>query len=154
VSLTNLTGSVSDIQDDPDSPDSNYLLTNSSGAATCIADFPAPPFRMAAGATQEIRSLVRKNNSGGNSVGYTVELRQGGTVVASANFTAGAATVVSVTANTSAFSQIQGTSVDVRIVQTSGATGATNNRRYIEVGAIEWNAVHDASVTSRVTLIL
>jgi hypothetical protein len=60
---TNLTGSVTDIDDDPDSPDANWLTA--SGSSTLRTTFSTPSSNPVTGAgLQEFRVLLRKNATG------------------------------------------------------------------------------------------
>jgi hypothetical protein len=60
---TNLTGSVTDIDDDPDSPDANWLTA--SGSSTCRTTFSTPTGNPNTGAgLQNFRVLLRKNATG------------------------------------------------------------------------------------------
>jgi hypothetical protein len=52
-------GVVSSIQDDPDSPDANYLTGTSATAAELRVSFPTPANALLAGFTQEFRVRVR-----------------------------------------------------------------------------------------------
>lgn len=50
-------GAVSDIQDDPDSPDANWMIGNATGEV--LMSFPTPTNTLKAGFTQEFRIRVR-----------------------------------------------------------------------------------------------
>jgi hypothetical protein len=62
---TNLTGSVTDIDDDPDSPDANWLTA--SGKSTLRTSFPTPSITPTG--SQNFRVLLRKNATGGGTSG-------------------------------------------------------------------------------------
>lgn len=55
---TNLTGTLSQIQDDPDSPDANWM-TGGAGVNVLRVSFPTPANSLVAGFTQEFRVRVR-----------------------------------------------------------------------------------------------
>jgi len=57
LTQTNISGAVTDIDDDPDSPDANWMT--GSGAVTLRVSFPAPTSDLVAGFTQEFRIRVR-----------------------------------------------------------------------------------------------
>lgn len=70
---TNLTGSVTDIDDDPDSPDANWLTA--SGSSTLRVTFPTPTYNPTTGAgQQEFRVLMRKNATGPAGGGGTEDV--------------------------------------------------------------------------------
>lgn len=65
---TNLTGSVTDIDDDPDSPDANWLTA--SGSSTLRTTFSTPTSAPVTGADlQEFRVLLRKDATGPSGSG-------------------------------------------------------------------------------------
>ena len=66
---TGLTGVVADIQDDPDSPDSNWLTTNAPNSVMRVS-FPTPTGNPTTGAgLQGIKVWLRKDASGGDHYG-------------------------------------------------------------------------------------
>lgn len=156
VTLTNLTGTVSAIQDDPDSPDANWLLTNSGGASVCSAVFSKPSLRMTGNASQEVRVLTRVNASAGNAVTFRIDFIQNGVTIATSGTLTAPATgtaVSSVTVPSINFSDLFGSNIQVDVTQLTGNSGQTASRRYLEIGAIEWNA-DLANKPARVTLTL
>jgi len=138
-------GTVADIQDDPDSPDANWLthdgVTNNK---TLQVSFPTPANPLTSGAgLQEFRVLLRKVTSagvpdaGGGSPAYTVELWENGALVAtvaSGNI-AGGPVVVSGTWDAAGRDATL-----IECVVTGGRAGGGGTTRYVEVGAVEWNA--------------
>lgn len=134
LALVELSGSVSAIQDDPDAADASWLTATGGGAGDCRVDFPPPSGTLSG--TQEFRVLIRKNSSGGNNVSWALELWDSGALVSSV-----ATGVTSSLAGEVVFGTWTGTpgSVECRVVQTDGHGGNPNGRRYIELGAIEWN---------------
>lgn len=54
---TNIGGTVADIDEDPDSPDANWM--NGTGAVVLRVTFPTPAANLLAGFTQEFRVRVR-----------------------------------------------------------------------------------------------
>ncbi|GAG93885.1 unnamed protein product, partial [marine sediment metagenome] len=79
IDQDNLNGSVTDIQDDPDSPDTNWLTAISNNAnSACRASFPAPTGNPTVGADlQEFRALVRKMGGTGTPTAR-IELYENG----------------------------------------------------------------------------
>ena len=147
-----LSGAVTDIDDDPDSSDGLWLTASTSGATSCRVSFPTPTDDLTTGAgLQEFRHRVRKNASGGNQINFDVELWENGAFVSTlaSNFALDSATGVTFghTWNASALAAVSGVNVEFRIVQTNGASGNPSNRRYLEVGAVEWNAEYTVGAT-------
>ena len=149
ATLTNLSGAITDIDDDPDSPDGLWITSDGGGAAELIGDFENSSRTLKVGANlQEFRVLIRRSSAnggpgGGNAVVFDIDLYDNGTIVR--NLVSGAtqasgasATVYSGTWNANEVGS--GNDVEVRVIQTDGFGGNPNNRRYIDIGAIEWNA--------------
>lgn len=57
LTQTNLTGALSVIQDDPDTPDANWMT--SAGAVVLRVSFPSPAANLVAGFAQEFRVRLR-----------------------------------------------------------------------------------------------
>ena len=84
---TNLTGSLSDIQDDPDSPDSNWLTAPNNVTTVLLVNFDTPDDDLQSGTdTQEFRVLVRKTatNNDSSTDTVTVYLYEAGVQVGAA----------------------------------------------------------------------
>ncbi len=145
---TGLTGSLTDIQDDPDSPDANWLTTSNNTSTVARVSFPTPSGDLTVGAgLQEFRVLVRKTNHSTNPT-CTVDLYENGSLVtnlvSSTTISTTSGIVLSGTWNASSLSNINGSLVECRVVGTPGS-GNPSNRASVEVGAIEWNAVYTTS---------
>ena len=82
LELTNLTGTVSEIQDDPDSPDGNWLDAVSNNAdSVCRVSFPTPTGPPTVGSNlQEFRVLVRKYGGTGTPKAR-IELYENGALI-------------------------------------------------------------------------
>lgn len=148
---TGLTGTVSAIQDDPDSPDGSWLTTASNTATVARVSFPTPTGNPTVGAgVQEFRVLVRKTNQSTNPT-CTVALYENNTslatIVSSTTISTTAGIVLSGTWNANLLSTADGSLVECRVVGTVGG-GTPSNRASVEVGAIEWNVVYDVPVSS------
>lgn len=149
ATLTNLSGAITDIDDDPDSPDGLWITSDGGGAAELIGDFENPAKSLRSGADlQEFKVLIRRSSAnggptGGNSVSFDIQLYENAVLVStltSGTLGVGTAqdTVYSGTWNSSTISNKD--EVEVRVLQTNGSGGNPGNRRYIDIGAIEWNA--------------
>lgn len=141
LSITNLTGSISDIQDDPDSPDGNWIVTLSQNTNVNIRiGFASTNFRVTPNSTQEFKFHVRKNSTGGNTTTYNVRLYESGVLRATSDtFTVSATETRSFTWNSNLLtSSAFGQNVQFELAQLGG--GTTGTRRWIEIGAVEWNA--------------
>jgi hypothetical protein len=144
---TALSGSVGDVQDDPDAADSAWLTYDSAvnGNTDCRVSFPSPSTGNPSG-TQGVRVQIRKNASGGNAAVWSLQLWEAGAQVselATGTTTALAPNgeVVAGSFEASALAGATGADVEIRLQQTSGgASGSGGNRRRIEIGAVEWNA--------------
>ena len=140
VSSLNMTGVVGNIQDDPDSPDANWVVADSTANCQLAVSFGTPSNTLEG--DQEFRVLLRRiAPTGGNNPGAKLILQSAGVdagTTASVSLAA-ATTVFSHAWNVSDLSDPSGATVGlaVRILR-SGGSGA--NRRVADVGAIEWNA--------------
>lgn len=147
LELTNLTGVVSSIQDDPDSPDGNWLLQVSNNAdSVCRVSFPTPTGNPTQGAgLQQFKIWVRKSPGQTGTPTVRIELYENGvllaTPLADTNVTSGTGQLFSGTWNANLLSNPDGSGVECRIygTKTGGALGA---RATVEVGAVEWNVTY------------
>ncbi|KPJ54639.1 hypothetical protein AMJ47_04050, partial [Parcubacteria bacterium DG_72] len=148
LTQTNLTGSITDVQDDPDSPDSNWLTAGVNVATTARVSFPTPTGAPRDGADlQEFRILIRKTatNNGKTDDTYTVHLYEDGnlrqsTIASGSGVPADpSSTVVSATWDSSNLTSNDGSGVEAYITTTPEAGGSPTSRGSIEVGAFEWN---------------
>lgn len=97
---------------------------------------------------QEFKALIRRSSinggpSGGNDIGFDIQLRENGgfiSTISSGTQASGAGDTV-YTATWDSSSITNKNNVEIGIVQTSGAAGVTTaDRRYLDIGAVEWNA--------------
>lgn len=149
LSSTALSGAVTAVQDDPDSPDGSWLTADTSGATACRVSFPSPSGNPAAGAgLQAFRAQIRVNSGGGNAVSWSLDLYENGVAIATlATGTAsGPAEVIAGAWNASALGTADGSLVECGLSQTGGHTGKGTDRRYLEIGAVEWNAEYTEAV--------
>jgi hypothetical protein len=145
LELDNLSGTVSEIQDDPDSPDSNWLDASSNNSDSAVrVSFPTPTGPPTVGTDlQEFRALVRKYGGTGIPTAR-VELYEDGSLVrAGSDIDITTDTVLSFKWNANEISTSDGSLVECRVYGTK-AGGAPSVRATVEVGAIEWNVTYDS----------
>lgn len=151
LASVNLTGAVTAIDEDPDSPDASWLTRTSANTDTDVrVSFPTPTPDLTG--TQEFRVRVRKTSEA-TAPTATVELWQAGSPVS----TLVAATTISSTAGVVLAGTFDPTgldpaSIECRVVGTVGG-GSPSKRATVEVGAIEWNAQYVAPSTDRAAAI-
>jgi len=146
LELVNLTGTVSEIQDDPDSPDANWLDAVANNVASiCRASFPTPPGNPTVGADlQEFRVLVRKFGGTGTPTAW-IELYENGVLIragSAVNVTGDL--VISFTWNANEIGTADGSLIECRLNSTA-IGGAPSGRACAEVGAVEWNVDYSAA---------
>ena len=146
VTQTNLTGTITNIQDDPDSPDGNWWTAGVNVSTIAHISFPTPTGNPTTGAgLQEFRILLRKTatNNGKTDDTYTIHLYEDGVLrqstIASGGNTPTGGVVVSATWDAANLTSADGSGVEVYISTTPEAGGAPTSRGSIEVGAVEWN---------------
>jgi len=143
LELVNLTGTVSEIQDDPDSPDANWLDAVANNVASiCRTSFPTPTGNPTVGADlQEFRVLVRKYGGTGTPTAW-IELYENGTLIrAGSAVNVTGALVISFTWNANEIGTADGSLVECRLNSTA-IGGAPAGRACVEVGAVEWNVTY------------
>lgn len=148
LTQTGLTGSLADIDEDPDTPDASWLTTGSNTDTVCRVSFPTPTGPPTAGVDgQEFRVLLRKTNHSTNPT-YTVDLYENGSLVtnlvASTTLSSTAGVVVSAPWNATSLGTADGSLVEVQVTGTVGG-GSPGNRAGVEVGAVEWNVTYTAT---------
>lgn len=138
----NVSGSVSNIQDDPDSPDSLYLGGDSLVDTVLRVGF-APPDEPLTG-TQEFRVLARMN--GGSSGTFSISLYENGSLISSSgtfSCPANSTTVSSYTWDASVLSDITGAGVECRLIGVGVYGGSPSGRVAMDFGAVEWNSTRE-----------
>ena len=152
LSLTNLSGSVSAVQDDPDSPDGAWLTAPDNTASTeAYVSFPTPTGNPDATASaQNIRALVRR--VGGTTAPVArIEVWENGVQRFIGSDSLVSTTVGFVLALPwtygGVFVNADGSGVEVKVIATASG-GKPAARGTVEVGAIEWNATLAAQTTT------
>lgn len=148
--LTELTGAYTDVDDDPDSPDADWLVASGNNVNTaCEASFPTPTGNPTVGADlQEFRVLFRQfDEAQGGTPEGRIELWENGALVRAGTDTAipDGGIVLSFTWNANELGTADGSLVECNAVGTKSG-GAPGNRNSAEVGAIEWNVTYSAAV--------
>lgn len=141
---TELSGAVTDIDDDPDAPDGLWLTASGNNVDTDVrVTFPTPDGSPTFGADlQEFRAQVRQFDEDQTGIpGARIELWENGALVraGSDESVKDGGVVVSFTWNTNELATADGSLVECKVVGTKTG-GATGDRNTVEVGAVEWNA--------------
>lgn len=148
VASTNLSGSLADIDEDPDTPDGAWMVATANNVNTeARVGFPTPPGPPAR--TQTFKAWVRKNSANSGSPTARIDLYENGSLAASGS----GATVTSTTGQlvTQTFSvslsDPSGAGVQAVFVGTS-VGGSPSVRNSVDLGAINWDVVdYDVAVT-------
>jgi hypothetical protein len=137
---TNLSGSVTDIDDDPDSPDGSWLTASDNNTdSVARVSLPSPTGDPTVGADlQEFRAQVRKVGGTGTPQAR-IELYENGSLVrAGTDGNVTGTTVIAFTWNANELATADGSLVECRVYGTKSG-GSPSARATVEVGAIEWN---------------
>ena len=152
LSLSNLSGTYADIDDDPDAPDGNWLTASGNNvnvsARTTLA---TPTGNPTVGADlQEFRVQVRQFDvAQGGTPDARIELWENGSLVRAGSDipVTGSGQVIAFTWNANELGTADGSLVEIMLVGTKSG-GSPGNRNTVEVGAMEWNVVYDAGATT------
>lgn len=151
LAQTSLTGTVSAIQDDPDTPDGAWLVASDNNSSTDVrVSFATPNTTPTVGAgLQEFRVRVRRFSASQSGVPTArVELWENGSLIragSEVNVT-GTGQVISFTWNASELTTGSGANVECMVVGTKTG-GSPTTRNTVDVGAVEWNATVDEAAT-------
>lgn len=127
-------------------------MTN--GNTQLVLTLPTPSGLLTSGASlQTFRARVRKNASGGSTVTFRFEIWENGssTGTVSGDITLSSTTGVteSFTWDSSVLANIDGSGVEIALSQQNGGQGGNpNNRRWMEVDALDWVADYTEPVTA------
>lgn len=149
LAIQNLSGTVADIDDDPDSPDGAWLTAPGSNNETSVrVSFPTPSGDLDATANaQTVRALVRKTNHNQEPFA-TLYLYENGSQVKILQAETGiTSTTGQVMSGTFSASEINNPANVEVFIQGFVGGGNPGNRASMEVGAIEWNAEITAAGT-------
>jgi hypothetical protein len=151
LASSQLSGTVADIDDDPDAPEGAWLEQSSNNTDTSVrVSFPTPTGAPTSGSgLQEFRALVRKTTGQSGVPTARIELWENGALVAAGsetNVTSESGQVVSFTWNASQLSGTDGSGVECLVYGTKTG-GSPPTRAAVDVGAIEWNVEYSAGST-------
>lgn len=149
---TGLSGSVTDIDEDPDSGDGNWLTTTGQNQTNTLStSYPIPTGTPNEGVgLQEFRALLRKSasNNGKTDDTWTMYLFEAGVQVGSALANGSnlptIGEVVAGTWDAADLTTPDGSDVEIKIVLTPEGSGPGSSRGCGEVGAVEWNCDYSA----------
>ncbi len=155
VTQTNLDGTITDIQDDPDSPDANWADAIDEGAnVVAHVSFPTPSGDPTQGAgLQEFKIWVRKVATGGGTPTVTISLYENGAPISSGatqDVTNLTGALYTYTWDASSLSNADGSGVELYIDGLK--VGGGPNARSIDVGAVEWNVDYTDTVAPTYTV--
>ena len=157
ITQTNLTGSITDIADDPDSPDGNWLTADDDGTDTvCLTGYAAPVGTLTDGADlQEFKAVVRRSATGGADPDVDLALFESGSLVRTIStgtvITSDSGQIVTATWNATELAG-DGSNAEFHILGNRSG-GTPSGRRTVEIGAVEWNATVDAAAGRRRLII-
>jgi len=155
LELSNLSGTVSEIQDDPDDPDSNWLDASENNVDTVArVSFATPTGPPTVGSNlQEFRVLVRKYGGTGTPTAR-IELYEDGSLIrAGSDIDVTTEQVISFLWNANELGTSDGSLVECRVFG-DAVGGAPSTRATVEVGAIEWNVTYDTGTVKTASATL
>jgi len=135
---TRLNGSLTSIQDDPDTPDANWMVATSTTATVSLnGNFPPAPAPLKQGKNlQEFRVLVRKTpGSGTPNVRLQVMKASDGSSVLIGKYIPVTSETGQIVTLTWDAALLGSSDAGIRIISQLGANGEN-----IDLGAVEWNA--------------
>ncbi len=143
LTQTQLSGAVTDIDDNPDAGDGNWLTASGNNINTVArVSFSTPSGVPIVGANlQEFRAQVRQFDTGQTGDPEArIELWENGSLVRAGSDVSitGAGQVISFTWNANELATADGSLAECTIVGTKTG-GAPTKRNTVEVGAVEWN---------------
>jgi len=141
-------GSFADIDEDPDSPDANWMVATGNNVNISVrTSFPTPTGNPTVGADlQEFKAWVRQyDENQGGTPDCRLELWEDGVLVRAGSDTPvpDGGLLISFTWNANELGTADGSLVECNVVGTKSG-GAPANRNTVDVGAVEWNVTYDA----------
>ena len=153
----NLTGGLADIDEDPDSPDGNWMVATGNNVNTDVrTSFATPTGNPTVGADlQEFKAYVRQYDE--NQTGTPdcrLELWEDGILVRAGSDTPvpDGGLLISFTWNANELGTADGSLVECKIVGTKSG-GAPGARNTVDMGAVEWNVTYTGGATYRRRII-
>lgn len=153
LASTSLSGAVTDIDDDPDSPDGNWLTAPGNNNNTDVrVSFPTPSGNPTTGSgLQQFKIWVRKTNHSTDPT-VAIELWENGTLLGVLTSGVGVSSTTGqlVSVNWDAVNLVtaNGSLVECKVIGSVGS-GSPSNRASLEVGAIEWNVDYTTATPTR-----
>lgn len=141
----NLTGAVTAIDEDPDTPGADWLAAVSNNVnSVCVVSFPTPTGNPRAGAGLQNFKWWARLTPNGTACTYNVYLREsgvrmnGGAAIATGSLTSTSGQLITATWDAALLGTADGSAVEaeLEVVKSGGAPSA---RTTGEVGAVEWN---------------
>lgn len=146
LELTNLEGTVEDIQDDPFDPEEpdRYLESQEDGEDTQIlSDFEGPDRDLVEGEDQEFQVRVRRTDNSDRIPEVTINLLEDGTqieeLITDEDVIDPDGEVFTAIWDASQLEDLSGQNVEIEVEGTSTG-GPDEDRNTVEVGAVRWNA--------------
>lgn len=153
LSSTGLTGGLADIDEDPDSPDGNWMVATGNNVNTDVrTSFATPTGNPTVGVDlQEFKAYVRQYDE--NQTGTPdcrLELWENGVLVRAGSDTPvpDGGLLISFTWNANELGTADGSLVECKIVGTKSG-GAPGARNTVDMGAVEWNVTYTGGVSYR-----
>lgn len=143
-----LTGGLADIDEDPDSPDANWMVATGNNVNTEVqVGFPTPTGNPTVGADlQEFKAWVRQyDETQSGTPNVHLELWESGALIRQGPDEAvpPGGKLISLTWNANELGTPDGSIVECRIVGTKSG-GLPEARNTVDMGAVEWNVTYDA----------
>lgn len=141
--FTNLTGGLADIDEDPDSPDINWMVATGNNTNVSVrASFGTPTGNPTVGADlQEFKAYVRQyDENQGGTPDCRLELWEDGNLVRAGPDipVPDGGLLISFNWNANELGAADGSLVECKIVGTKSG-GSPVNRNAVDMGAVEWN---------------
>lgn len=143
LASTDLSGGVTDIDDDPDTPDGLWMVASNNNVQTEVrTSFPTPSADPTVGADlQEFKTWTRQfDETQAGTPDARIELWENGVLVRAGANTAvpDGGLLLAFTWNANELSTADGSLVECKVVGVK-AGGSPSSRNTVDVGAVEWN---------------
>lgn len=156
-SLTASTGAYTDVDDDPDSPDGNWVTADADDSSTqLVASFPTPTGTLDLTTNaQTFKAWVRRSSTGGNDPTCQARLWENSinrATLANLNITSDTGVLLTWNWSATSLANSDGSGVEI-VLECSPSGGGPSTRRSGDVGAIEWIASYTEASTRRVIVL-